>query len=67
MVDIEFDISRVPKDWEEIRVTWKKDLLSILEDSPLADRKVLRWKVFKELGDKYFTYGVVENEDLEVY
>jgi hypothetical protein len=68
VVDVELDLgAKVPIDWEKTWVIWEEDLLSVLGDSPSADRKVLRWKVVRYLeypGAE--AYDAVENEEFEV-
>lgn len=71
---IDVDIERrgeAPADWEQTRAIWKKELTSILKDSPSRDRKILRWKVVRPnlnsfSDDILRTYDVVENEEIEV-
>jgi len=54
---------------EEAREIWKRELTSLLKDSPSTDRKFLRWKVVQSrpriigIGR---VYDIVENEELEV-
>jgi hypothetical protein len=71
VVDADLDQGNEPHDseWEEARTGWRRDLISLLKDSPSTDRKVLRWKVVQRrllahgAGN---TYDVVENEEIEV-
>ena len=56
-------------DWEETREGWKRDLISILKDSPSKDRKVLKWKVIQRRSLTHVAgniYDVAENEEFEV-
>lgn len=44
---------------------WKKHLIQVLEDSPSAERKFLRWKVSKPSDDDYYMWVEVEEGGLE--
>ena len=71
VIDADLDQGSEPhdSDWEETRANWKRDLISLLNDNPSTDRKVLRWKVVQRrllahgAGN---TYDIIENEELEV-
>lgn len=63
------DYSPLEGAWEEARETWKRELISLLKDSPSADRKVLRWKIVQSYPHPRRAgraYDVVETEELEV-
>ena len=52
---------------EKGRNAWKRELVSLLKDSPSAERKFLRWKnVHGFLGDRWVC-EIVANEELEVF
>lgn len=71
VVDADFDQGSEPHDsnWEEMRASWKRELLGLLKDSSSTDRKVLRWKVVQRRPLAHGaenSYDVVENEEFEV-
>lgn len=43
---------------------WKKRIIQILKDSPSAERKFLRWKIWKKTS--YHTWEDVEEGELDV-
>jgi len=56
--------------WEKARETWKRELLSLLEDNPLTDPKILRWKIVQSYRHprRYNrVYDVMEAEELEAF
>jgi len=72
-VNLEEGIDHEPPQggWEGARRIWKRDLVSLLKDSPSTDRKFLRWKVVKSYRrtngpGRGRAYDVVESEELEV-
>ena len=70
VVDVELDEAL---DYEPpnavARETWKQELISLLKNSPSAERKFLRWKVaqsYMRTDGRGRVYEVVVNEKLEV-
>jgi len=50
------------------REVWKRELISLLKDSPSTERKFLRWKIAKSYprtSARGRAYTVVVNEELE--
>jgi len=52
-------------DRENGRKIWKRELISLLKDSPSTERKILRWKIAQS-SMRTRAYEVVEDEELEV-
>jgi len=51
------------------REVWKRELISLLKDSPSTERKFLRWKIAKSYprtSARGRAYRIVVNEELEV-
>jgi len=70
-VDLEEEKDREPPQgcWDKARKIWKKELVSLLRDSPSTDRKFLRWKLvqsYPRIRGGGRAYDVVENGELEV-
>jgi len=65
----ELDCRPVERALENARETWRRELISLLKDSPSTDRKILRWKLVQNCRHPRGTgrvYNVVETEELEV-
>jgi len=51
------------------RATWKRELISLLKNSPSAERKFLKWKIaqsYMRADGRGRVYEVVVNEKFEV-
>lgn len=70
MVDINLErTARTNSLYEETRIAWRRELISILANSPSTARKVLKWKVINTSPYRYLNGQrcvVVEDEELEV-
>ena len=71
-VELEEPIEYTPADgvgWEKGRRSWKRELISLLKDSPSTERKFLRWKIAKSYphtSARGRAYTIVVKEGLEV-
>ena len=72
VVDVELEeaVDREPvDDIEKGRKTWRRELISLLKDSPSTERKFLRWKIaqsYLRTDGRGRAYEIVVNEELEV-
>ena len=71
ILDANLDQGSEPRDpvWEEARATWRRELFSILKDSPSTGRKILRWKVVQRRllpQGAGRTYDVMESKEIEI-
>lgn len=68
-VDLSERKDNEPPETVQEREIWRRELISILKDSPSKDRKILRWRVvqsYRHPGTIRLLYDVVEDEELEV-
>ena len=65
--------SDVGRQWMRGLETWRRELISLLKDSPSTERKFLRWKitishlVLETTGNRNWVHAIMANEELEVF
>lgn len=71
IIDVNLDRRKdiLVADWEKMRAAWRRELMSILRDSPSTERKFMKWKIIQHIPytpGSNLAYEVVESEELEV-